>query len=174
MGPRHLRLPAGTIGSLCICGIAVRFVQMVLTDTHPGERVAHFPLSGGALVLVDRHSTTAHSIGEPVTWQAAVVLRMCAQRLSLYRADSARLHLLEVLQTRPQETIQAVAVPVKTPQSQGTVTGYVQASRLAEEAANRARQRVLEWRTQRGRRSKTPRCGWPSGSSCLQRCYQRR
>jgi Transposase DDE domain len=135
---------------VCLHVIRVHFVQVVVTDKHTGESLAHFPLGPGDLVLAERHDATAESIVAAVQRQLALGLRMSAQRLPVFQPDGTRLDVPTAVQGQPCDTTRTWAIRVQSAQHSQQVDGYVHAYRLHEEVANRARQRVRQQSTKKG------------------------
>lgn len=131
-----------------------QFTEVVVTDKHTSESLAHFTLGAGDLVLADRHYATASSIVEAVQRQVALVLRMSAQRLPLYQHDGSRWEAFTALETQAHDTVRSSAVEVRSERHRQAVDGYVHAYRLADEAANRARQRVRKRAQKKGQTPK--------------------
>jgi hypothetical protein len=133
------------LGSLCLTGIEV-------TDARGGESLARFPGQPGEIWIGDRGYAYVRSLTPPLAVGVGLIVRIAWQNLPLQDEQGQRLDLIGWLRQTfalpgrgPQETYVWLTTP------QGRYRLRLIASRLPQEAADRARQRAYQAAKKKGR-----------------------
>ena len=113
----------------------------------------------GDIALADRGYAYATPLVETVRTQADVILRMSPAHLPVYGEEGQRVELRQVLREQPWEPSRTLDVRVQAP-SLGEVRGSLHASRLSEEQAKVARQRIRAQSRKKGRTPKDTTLFW--------------
>lgn len=138
-----------------------QIVFLEVTTTKTGESLARFDWQTGDVALADRGFGSAAGIAAAKDRGAEVIVRFKPSGMRLQTPAGGVLNLEDALR---KSTEQAVTVPAQFEHQGKTTSVWIQAYRLTEEEANRARQRCRRKANKNSR--PTPKqatlffCGW--------------
>jgi hypothetical protein len=135
---------------LCLDLCSLGFTEVIVSDKHTGESVAHFALGRGDVAVLDRGYCQPQALIECRAAGAEMVVRWNST-IPLWDRDGQSLDLVQTLQRQAAEQ-GVVTVPVLMGPAAGQtrVTGYLQACRLPPDRAEAARRRLRRTAQKKG------------------------
>jgi hypothetical protein len=125
---------------LAIDMVKLHLVHGVVTDAHEGERLGHYPLQDGDVVVVDRGYNQAQMWIDQADRGVGLVVRYNPHGLHLYDAAGQQIDLEATLKATV-ETERCLPVRVRN-SNQEYIEGHLHARRLPPAAAAEARRRA--------------------------------
>jgi hypothetical protein len=119
--------------------MTLQFLEGLVSDGHTGETLKHFPLGPGDVAVADRGYAHAQGMRAAVQQGAELIVRLNPFRVVRCDPTEQPLSLGAALKRQPMETLRTLEVVIQSTWGQHTVRGWVHASRLHVEQANRAR-----------------------------------
>ncbi len=124
--------------------VSLQFLEVFVSDVHTGETLKHFPLAPGDVAVADRGYAHCQGMSAAVQQGAELIVRLNPFSVVLGDAAGAPLELCATLKRQHMETLRPLAVELRSTGGQHAVRGWVHASRLNAEQANRARQKCRQ------------------------------
>ena len=120
--------------------VRLEWAYSLVTDEHTGERLTHYPLQDGDVVLADRGYNQVDQWMDLADRGVGIVVRYNPHGLKLYTAEGKPMDLEAVLQAT---TVADLCLPVQVRnQRRHRLTGYLHARRLPPAQAAEARRRA--------------------------------
>jgi hypothetical protein len=133
--------------SIDLCRLS--FTEIIVSDKHTGESVAHFALGAGDVAVMDRGYCRPQALIDVVAAGAQVVVRWNSA-IPLWDRDGQPLDLVQTLWRQAAE--QGVVPVLMGPAAgQNRIAGYLHACRLPPEQAEAARRRLRRTAQKKGR-----------------------
>jgi Transposase DDE domain len=124
--------------------LSLQFLEVLVSDVHPGETLKHFRLGPGDVALADRGYAQCQGMSAVVAQGADLIVRLNPFSVVLSDAAGAPLELCVTLKRQKTETLRTLAVTLRAAGGQHEVQGWVHAYRLNTEQANRARHKCRQ------------------------------
>ena len=120
--------------------VRLEWAYSLVTDEHTGERLTHYPLQDGDVVLADRGYNQVDQWMDLADRGVGIVVRYNPHGLKLYTAEGKPMDLEAVLQAT---TVADLCLPVQVRnQHRHCLNGYLHARRLPPTQAAEARRRA--------------------------------
>lgn len=159
--PRVLLIDATSLGQVGGTGddwrlhtaynlMAGRMAQLSLTDRSQGEKLSHFELQAGDIVVADRGYGYRRSISTAERAQAKVVLRIQPDKFPLEDETGQRLAVWPLLKAAANKA-QVWELPAYCTDQKQTYTVRLIACRLPQQQADLARKRLQDKARKKGR-----------------------
>jgi hypothetical protein len=124
--------------------LSLQGIEGLVSDVHTGETLKHFTLAPGDVVLADRGYAQRQGMHAAIQQGAALIVRLNPFSVVLSDAAGAPLELCAALKRQKMETLHTLGVTLRAAGGQYEVRGWVHASRLTVEQANRARHKCRQ------------------------------
>ena len=125
---------------LCVNLLTLQIVSLRITTAATGERLTHYALAAGEVVLADRGYGYRDQIVEALSNGAHLITRVNAHNLPLGDREGRALDLLAALDHQQPETVRSLEVEIVSRDGRRAWV-WLHAYRLGPDAAERARRR---------------------------------
>ena len=119
--------------------VSLPFLEVLVSDVHPGETRKHCTVAPGAIAVADRGYAHCQGMRAALQQGADLIVRFNPFSVVLCDAVGVPLELCAALTRQHLETLRTLAVALCATGGQHAVRGWVHAYRLNAEHANRAR-----------------------------------